>query len=600
MRLLPCGRDAVILEFADGVQVGRYVAGLQAAGWAIGPGPPGVIGSGVVEVVPAARTLMVRAGSPAALRELIPLLRGVRPVEPARLPDDETLVEVVYDGPDLDDVAAFRGTSREAVVAAHTGETWSVAFCGFAPGFAYLTSLRGAQGGWDTPRLESPRTQVPAGSVGLAGPYSGCYPTSSPGGWRLIGRTNASLWDPDADPPALLRPGRRVRFVDVTGRPAPALARTSAKDPSKDSSKDSAKDSAKAPAGDQDRTRKASVPGETSFAHEGAVEVLDPGSLTLVEDLGRFGHAAVGVGRSGAADHGAHRLANRLIGNDETAATLEVLAGGLRLRALRATEIAIAGAPVASTVDGRPAPFAEPVFLAAGAELRLGRPSLGLRSYVAILGGIAVAPVLGSRSRDTIAGLGPAPLAAGDLLASGTHAVRPADAAMVGFALGSGDGPDAVSWTGTTAAGREAAAATAVRGPLGGVVTLTGTWGPRADWFQAAARRLLTSSTWTVRSDSDRVGVRCDGPTVERFVAGELPSEAVTRGSIQIPPSGQPVIFLADAPTTGGYPVIGVLDPEAVDALAQARPGDAIRIALAAPRYPHDLSDLDERCEDSL
>lgn len=567
MRLLPGGRDAVLLEFEHGAEVARYAAGLERAGL-----------PGVTELVPAARTLLVRAGSPEALRDLIPALRVVTPGEPAGRATHEVVVEVTYDGPDLDDVAALRGTSREAVVAAHTGQQWTAAFSGFAPGFAYLTSLPDGPGEWNIPRLDSPRPRVPAGSVALAGPYCGCYPTDSPGGWRLIGRTDARLWDVGADPPALLIPGRQVRFVDVTGR----RARTASGDHA--------------------------LPGSGGpHTREATLEVLATGPRTLVEDLGRIGHAALGVGRAGAADQGAHRLANRVIGNDEAAATLEVLAGGLALRVLRATVLAVAGAPVACAVDGRPAPFAEPIFLRAGAELRLGQPRVGLRSYVAVLGGVAAPPVLGSRSYDSIAHLGPAPLAVGDLLATGTHTIRTAETGMVGLAVGpvaptgsmgatgpmgsmGAMGPADEAWTGATGAGREAAAATAFLGALDGRVPLRGMWGPRADWFGPAARRVLTSARWSVQPDSDRVGVRCAGPTLERLVTGELPSEPVVRGSIQIPPSGQPVIFLADAPTTGGYPVIGVLDPAAVDALAQARPGDNVRIALSAPPYPCDLT----------
>lgn len=531
MRLLPGGRDAVLLEFANGAEVARYAAGLEEAGL-----------PGVTEWVPAARTLMVRAASPEALRDLIPGLRAVTPGEPERRATHDVEVEVTYDGPDLDDVAALRGTSREAVVRAHTGAVWTAAFCGFAPGFAYLVSSPDGPGEWNVPRLDSPRPRVPAGSVALAGPYSGCYPTDSPGGWRLIGRTDARLWEVGADPPALLIPGRRVRFVDVTDQ----RARTAPGD-------------------------RASPGSGGPHPREATLEVLATGPRTLVEDLGRVGHAALGVGRAGAADQGAHRLANRVLGNDEAAATLEVLAGGLGLRVLHATVIAVAGAPAACAVDGRPAPFAEPIFLRAGAEWWLGRPRVGLRSYVAVLGGIAARPVLGSRSYDSLAHLGPAPLAVGDLIATGSHTIRTA-------------------WSGAAGAGGETAAGTSFLGALDGRVPLQGMWGPRADWFGPDARRLLTSARWSVQPDSDRVGVRLAGPALKRLVTGELPSEPVVRGSIQIPPSGQPVIFLADAPTTGGYPVIGVLDPAAVDALAQARPGDTARIALAAAHYPCDLA----------
>lgn len=308
-----------------------------------------------------------------------------------------------------------------------------------------------------------------------------------------------------------------------------------------------------------------------------SLRVLATGPRTLIEDLGRPGLAGLGVSPSGAADRGAHRLANRLLGNDEGAATLEVLAGGLVLQAETATVVVVTGAPVPLRVGGIPAPIAAPVYVAAGQLIELGNPTGGLRSYVALLGGIAAPAVLGSRAADTIAGLGPPPLQSGDLLECCAALVAAVDTQLPGFALGP---------SGETAAD---VAAAGFRAALYGQIRLPGTWGPRADWFTPKVRAALTASRWEVTAQSDRVGVRCAGPPLRREVAGELPSEATVRGSVQIPPSGQPVIFLADHPTTGGYPVIAVLDPVAVDAVAQVRPGDAVRFELRHPPYPSDL-----------
>lgn len=307
--------------------------------------------------------------------------------------------------------------------------------------------------------------------------------------------------------------------------------------------------------------------------------VVSPGPRTLIEDLGRPGAAALGVSTSGAADRGAHALANRLLGNSEQLATLEVLAGGLVLEAQAPTAIAVTGAPAPLVVGGRPASLAAPVYVAAGQRIELGRPESGLRSYVAVLGGIAVEPVLGSRSFDGIAGLGPKPLAAGQVLEVGSRPVSGLDTAFPALALG--------------AASDLAAAAYRLGGPRGsgGPVTarLTATWGPRADWFTAQARAELVRASWQVGTDSDRVGVRCSGPTLKRAIEGELASEPVVRGSVQVPSSGQPVTFLADHPTTGGYPVIAVLDPDSTDLLAQLRPGDLMRIEVRPSRYACDL-----------
>jgi KipI family sensor histidine kinase inhibitor len=203
MRLLPCGDRAILVEVADAETRRRLDATLRRR-----PLP------GAVEHVPGARTVLVVAHSVRDLTGLAAALQDLEldPPGPAH-ESDEVVVEVRYDGPDLDDVAAHLGIPPREVVARHTGQSWTVEFAGFAPGFGYLT---GSDGGLEVPRRESPRTRIPAGSVGLAGPYSGVYPRPSPGGWQLVGRSDARLWDADRDPPALLTPGRRVRFVEVS------------------------------------------------------------------------------------------------------------------------------------------------------------------------------------------------------------------------------------------------------------------------------------------------------------------------------------------------------------------------------------------------
>jgi len=270
------------------------------------------------------------------------------------------------------------------------------------------------------------------------------------------------------------------------------------------------------------------------------IEILEPGPLTTVQDLGRPGLAALGVPRSGAFDRAALALANRLVGNDERAAGLEITFGGLALRARGPVTVALTGAPCVGLE------FGAAVSLPTGAGLRLGRPATGLRSYLAVRGGLDVPPVLGSRSTDTLSGLGPVALRAGDRL-------------PVGAARGEVSGASAAP-----AGGRRFA----VR------------FGPRDDWFVPAARELLVSAEWTVRAESDRIGLRLDGPPLERAVAGELPSEPTLPGAIQVPPDGRPIVFGPDAPVTGGYPVIAVLLD--LGAAAQLRPGDRLRFSPAA------------------
>lgn len=286
-----------------------------------------------------------------------------------------------------------------------------------------------------------------------------------------------------------------------------------------------------------------------------SVEVLDVGALATVQDAGRPGHAHLGVPRSGWVDAPSAERANRLVGNAAGAAVVEGLLGGLRLRAAQALTLAVTGAPAAVRVDGRPAAFGLPLAVAAGAVLEVGVPAHGVRCYVALAGGIAVDPVLGSRSTDTLSGLGPAPLRAGDVLPLGPSYGDPAPV----------DHDPATRW-----------------GDPGEVV-LRLLPGPRADWFEPDPGDALTGAPYVVAADSDRVGLRLVGPRLVRSREGELPSEGLVLGAVQVPASGQPVVFLADHPTTGGYPVVAVVHPDDLPACGQVRPGDTVRFQVPAP-----------------
>lgn len=287
-----------------------------------------------------------------------------------------------------------------------------------------------------------------------------------------------------------------------------------------------------------------------------ALEVVDPGALTTVQDHGRPGYAHLGVPRSGAVDVAAADHANTLVGNPPGTAVLETTATGCTVRATAPTLVAVTGAPCPVFVGSVPAPFGSPVRLAAGQSLELAPPEHGLRTYLAVRGGIAVEPVLGSRSTDTLSGLGPDPLARGDLVPIGPG--EPAtDEDFAALRSGRVRDPSRAS----------------------AVVELLLHLGPRTDWFTESAVATLLSGTYEVSSDSNRVGLRLTGPELERARDGEIVSEGMVLGAVQVPPSGQPVVFLADHPTTGGYPVIGVIDPSSRQAAAQARPGDPVRFA---------------------
>ncbi|WP_327313739.1 biotin-dependent carboxyltransferase family protein [Streptomyces sp. NBC_01235] len=285
-----------------------------------------------------------------------------------------------------------------------------------------------------------------------------------------------------------------------------------------------------------------------------ALCVVRAGALTTVQDRGRPGHAHLGVPRSGALDVPAAALVNRLVGNPPDAAVLETTLNGCALRPRSDVRVAVGGAPCRVTVDGRPAAWGAPVRVPAGAVLDVGPAVSGVRGYVAVAGGIAVEPVLGSRSTDLLSGLGPAPLTAGTVLPLG-HELAP-----------------------------HARVDVAPQPAPPAELVLRVTLGPREDWFTPDAVRAFTSRTFHVASASNRIGLRTEGPALERVLSGELASEGMVLGAVQVPPAGRPVVFLADHPTTGGYPVIGVVRAADLPAAAQAAPGTPVRFVAVRRR----------------
>nr|WP_288454663.1 5-oxoprolinase/urea amidolyase family protein [uncultured Pseudomonas sp.] len=471
--------------------------------------------AGVEEIVPAARTLLIQYRPSAVDRQALidDLARRDLSQRSAR-ESRRVEIPVYYNGEDLDEVAGLLGISREEVVRRHTSADYEVAFCGFAPGFGYLAG--GAD--FQVPRRQTPRTRIPAGAVALAGNFSGIYPKASPGGWQIIGVTPLQMWDLGRDEPALLRPGYKVRFQDAGPLPAGGLP-----------------------------THEQPTAGETPTG--AYLEILSPGLQTVLQDLGRAGHTDQGVSMSGALDRGALRAANRAVGNDSACACLEVVLGSLSFVCHGRTLIAVSGAqtPVtvttASGLQWQPGNY-QPIELDDGDRVSLGAPQAGLRSYLAIRGGFQVAPVLGSLSYDSLAQVGPPPLKAGDRLGFETISA--------GCSVSTSEGPAFELPTAKD------------------IITLDVVMGPRSDWFTPAAIERLSNQLWRVTPQSNRVGIRLEGEVpLERCNPAELPSEGTSLGAIQVPASGQPVLFLADHPLTGGYPVIAAVASHHLDLAGQ-------------------------------
>jgi KipI family sensor histidine kinase inhibitor len=560
MLVRPAG-DAALLVQADD-RAGRLAAAIAAQRI-----------PGVLDVVPGARTVLVTA-EPGRLdlRELAARVLAL-PL-PAAGAGGAALVEfpVVYDGPDLADVARLTELTVDEVIARHAAAEYTVGWMGFSPGFGYLTGLDAVLAA--VPRLAEPRLRVPAGSVAIAGGLAAVYSSASPGGWRILGRTSAILWEPDRDPPALLTPGTRVRFRPVTHPPeaTPPLATTTPPSPGSSDDFHDRGGLVANTATNQPRSWTGGPGGPL-------IEVLRPGPLATVQDLGRTGLGHLGVPRSGAADAASLRLANRLVGNPEGAAGLELTLGRAVLRFRGEAWAAVTGAPtkitVSSGIRGEPreVPHGQAFWVATGARVQVGAPAAGLRSYLAVAGGIDVPPVLGSRSADLRSGLGPAPLRPGDLLPVGPHGE-----------------PQPGPPPGPAPAMPVAGQATEVR-----VVP-----GPRDDWFVPGALDVLCGADYAVTPASDRTGLRLEGPALPRARDDELPSEGVVTGALQVPPGGQPILLLADHPVTGGYPVIAVVAAADIGLAAQLRPGGRLRFVRGQDPLGHDPLGQDPLGHDPL
>jgi antagonist of KipI len=426
---------------------------------------------------------------------------------------------------------------------------------GFIAGFAYLGPLPAPL---EMPRRPTPRVRVPAGSVAVAGRQTGIYPVALPGGWNLIGRTSIRLFDPLGDPPCLIQAGDRVRFVRVDELPPPEPPRPS--------------------------------PPRTSPP---AVEVLQAGLLTTVQDEGRLGWWRAGVSGSGAMDGPALRAANQLVGNPPGAAGLECTVAGPHLRFLVTTHFAVTGgdlSPVLQRDDlgAWPVPPGAPVLARAGNVLSFGGRRSGCRAYVGLAGGIDVPLMLGSRSTDLAAGFGGMDgraLRAGDLVCLGRQGK--------GGSGGTGESPQLEERAprGRPAPPLEERARMAARlhyveprqrdlamlGPHSARaddVTVRVVLGPQDDHFPAHALTAFLGEAYALAPESDRVGCRLRGPRLEHRGAAEIVTDGMVPGCVQVPPDGQPIVMMAGGPTTGGYPKIATVVSGDLPALAQLLPGE--------------------------
>jgi KipI family sensor histidine kinase inhibitor len=519
-RVLAFGDAALLVEFADEISTAANdrVRALDAA-----------IASanipGIVEAIPAYRSLLVEydplelsfADLQSRVGDLIQRAGVAPPLE-----SPVKRVPTVYGGefgPDLADVAAMRNLTEQEVIAIHSGAIYRVYMLGFSPGFAYMGQIPESIA---TPRLATPRTRVPAGSVAIAGRQTGIYPQSTPGGWRILGRTNLTLFDARREPPCFFQPGDRVQFVPVR-------------------------------ADEIEMSHRESGCNESPAADRAIIEVIAPGFLTTVQDAGRSGHQRFGVPVSGAMDAFALRAANALVGNAPDSAALEITVAGPTLRFAADALVAITGGDLQPALNSRDAPMWTSLYVRAGSLLEFGARRNGCRAYLAIAGGIVTTPVINSQSTYLAGGFGGCggrALQAGDVLAIGeTRAHLPS---LAGRVLPEEQRP----------AYRDDPAVRVVLGP-------------QDDFFARQVIETFFAQLFEVSATSDRMGLRLQGALLPHKGASEIVSNGVALGAIQVPPNAQPIILMADRQTAGGYPVIATVIRADIPLLAQCLPGQS-------------------------
>jgi KipI family sensor histidine kinase inhibitor len=521
VRISEAGDSALLLELDEVINVSVNAQAIAVAAATRRAGLPGIR-----DVVSTYRSVAVHFDPLTIDVETIrdTLTRAAE--TPATPADGRTVViPVQYGGemgPDLRAVAAFAGVSPDEVVARHAGARYRVFMLGFLPGFAYMGTVDETIA---MPRHATPRVKVPGGSVGIAGRQTGVYPRESPGGWQLIGRTPVALFNANRVPAALVAPGDTVRFV---------------------------RDKISAPVVSGFSRTGESPPKGGHYAR--SLTVLRPGLFTTIQDTGRWGHQASGVPVSGPMDRLSHRVANALVGNEPTAALLEATLAGPEVRIDHGAVVAVTGGDLGTSLDGDALPLHRPIKCRPGAVLRFGERRSGARAYVAFSGGIMVPPVLGSRATHTYCALGGSdgrPIASGDRLPLGVER---------------GSSP----WRVVSTPARTVSGGARVR-----VIP-----GPQLDFFPPEALDVLQNSRFTVTPQSDRMGYRLTGGTIQRLEGREMISDATFAGALQVPPSGDPILLMSDRQTSGGYPQIATVITADLPLAGQLAPGDWIEFEI--------------------
>lgn len=465
-------------------------------------------------------------------------------------------------GPDLDFVASHTGLDAEVVIHLHQKETYLIYMLGFTPGFPYLGGMDPAL---ETPRLKVPRTKIPAGAVGIAGKQTGVYPSASPGGWQLIGQTPLKLFNLEKEQPFLLKAGQRLKFEAINEKTFLELAAKEAEICGTSAEQK----------GNEIKMEMEMGMGEKSASFkkkDKSIQLETVGPLTTLQDLGRWGYRQYGVSSGGAMDRHSARVANVLVGNSENASVLEMTYLGVGFTALKPLSIAVTGAIASFTINRKTEAMDRTHHLQAGDQVSIGSFTSGMRGYLAVGGGFLGDLVMGSQSTDLRGKFGGHEgrlLKPGDMLATGADwkaaekemetntENQPSDALR----------PLLKSISPTLKQTINACGEAVVRVVLG----------PQAHLFTEGDLLKFEAAAYRVTQDLDRMGMRLDGETLSPLGGGDILSDGITAGAVQVPGHGSPIVMLADCQTTGGYAKIAQVITVDLPILAQLRPGDAVK-----------------------
>ena len=508
---------AVLVEYLEDSEDRANRRAVAAARSLLHRAPPGIF-----DAVPGARTLLLlfdprRMSSERVAEEA---RRGSREEESPLARRRTVEIPVFYDpgaetGPDLEDLARGAGLTAEAFARLHAAGEYRVAFLGFARGFPYLTGLAAEL---HAPRLATPRTRVPAGSVGIGDRYTGIYPGETPGGWRLIGRAPVRLFDPNDDPPSILLPGDGVRFQSIDRE-------------------------------EFEKRRPILERGARACALSGRplLSIAVPGVLTSVQGGPRRGRAIYGVPPGGAMDFETLSRGNALVGNPSDAAALEMTLVGPDVEFLAEAWIVLCGGSTEARINGRPLAAGIVQAVSPGDSLKVGAIRGSARAYLCAAGG------LGQTDRPDLSRR----LGAGDVVFLDAR-TRVSPRAPAGSGRPDADGA-----------------------PAGENDPIRVLPGPQRDRFEPDGLRTFLRSSWQVSASSDRRGIRLEGPVVRNVGSSEIPPEGTVLGAIQVPGDGQPIILGPDRPVTGGYAKIATVLESDFSRVARAVPGAVLRFREA-------------------